>query len=630
MALRQVLPLAVVIGLAWLLKDRFAHLNIAEVGAAVSRVSPAGWVMALLATAASFWAVGRYDGVIHALLGTGTDRATARRSGAAAIAVAQFTGFGVLTGALVRWRLLPDVGLWQATRISLAVSVSFLAGLAVVLALTTLAAHPEARWMSLAAIAVLVGLGTVLALSLLRPNWCPDLPPVRMMLAIVLLAAIDTGFAALAFYAVLPGAGAIAPATFLLAFLMAFGAGLMGGTPGGVGPFEMVLLSVLTVLPAEDVIGAALAFRLTYLVVPALVGAVVLALGKPAASDAGDDLPVAIKPNLSPDLAARIWTADRAETNLLRLPGTHALRGPQGAVATIASTGQSMVMLGDPLNRATSPETVWPVLSQSARTAHRVPLVYKCGAHGAVAARRAGWAVVAIATEMWLNPQVFSTESPACRQLRRQLRKAESAGVALSAAGRRLPEAEMARVADVWARDHGGERGFSMGQFDIDYLRHQRVFLAHHDGRLVAYASFHECAREWTLDLMRHDGTAPPGTMQALIGCAIGAAKAAGVARLSLAAVPIKGCGDGTLGDRIRIRADSLAGGEGLRRFKGAFAPHHETLYAAAPTRAQLVLGLWDVSRAVNRAPRRQFYRGLMTIMRGLKLRPSAIGGIRR
>jgi phosphatidylglycerol lysyltransferase len=124
----------------------------------------------------------------------------------------------------------------------------------------------------------------------------------------------------------------------------------------------------------------------------------------------------------------------------------------------------------------------------------------------------------------------------------------------------------------------------------------QRVYLARHGDRLVAFLTFHDGAREWTLDLVRALPDAPDGAAYALLAGAIGDAAEAGMPRLSLAAVPAEG--------RWPPRLARLAGrhtGDGLRRFKSAFDPSWETLYAAAPGRLSLALGLWDVFWRVHR-----------------------------
>ncbi len=140
---RQALPLAVVAVALWVFRDHLSGLDLRAIWANLHQVTMQQWGMAIAATAASFWAVRRYDMVLHGLLGTGIQAHQARASGASAIAIAQFSGFGILTGALVRWRLLENLSFAKAIRISFAVSISFLAGWAVVTAAAVLLARAD-------------------------------------------------------------------------------------------------------------------------------------------------------------------------------------------------------------------------------------------------------------------------------------------------------------------------------------------------------------------------------------------------------------------------------------------------------------------------------------------------------
>jgi phosphatidylglycerol lysyltransferase len=100
-------------------------------------------VLAAAATWISFRAVAGYDLTLHRHLATGIAPDRARRAGFAAIAIGQIVGLGVVTGTLVRWRLLPELGLLGAARLSLLVAVSFLAARGVLMALV-LSALPAA------------------------------------------------------------------------------------------------------------------------------------------------------------------------------------------------------------------------------------------------------------------------------------------------------------------------------------------------------------------------------------------------------------------------------------------------------------------------------------------------------
>ena len=125
--LRRFLPF-VFAGLFLLLaRDDIAALDWSDVLGAAAGISPGQWALALLATAVSFAALGRYDQLVHGALGTGVDARRTRWSGMAAIALGQMAGAGLLTGALIRWRLMPDLSLGVAGRITLIVTASFLA-----------------------------------------------------------------------------------------------------------------------------------------------------------------------------------------------------------------------------------------------------------------------------------------------------------------------------------------------------------------------------------------------------------------------------------------------------------------------------------------------------------------------
>ena len=100
---------------------------------------PIAWAAALALTAAAFWAVGQYDAVLHRYFETGVDARGARIAGVSAIAVSQTIWLGMVTGAILRWRMLPNQSRGQATRITVAVALSFLAGWAVVTAAAVLA-----------------------------------------------------------------------------------------------------------------------------------------------------------------------------------------------------------------------------------------------------------------------------------------------------------------------------------------------------------------------------------------------------------------------------------------------------------------------------------------------------------
>lgn len=607
--LRTVWPPALVLLCAWAARDGLRAVDWGLVRSDLADVSAPQWAAALAATLASYLALGRYDAVLHRVMGTGIGGRRAVMSGMAAIAISQTIGCGLIVGALVRWRLLPGLGPVAALRQTLAVTLSFLLGWALVTALAVHLLLPAgspwemalrtAAALILAAFAGLVGLclwRPVLRIGAVRLT----VPPLRTGLRVFGLTAADTLAAGLVLHALLPPDTAPALAAFLPAFLAALGAGLLSGTPGGIGPFEVVLVALLPEIGAEPMAAAILGYRAVYYAGPAVLAGAFLAFcpagpagpGRAPVRADGDDH----------ELIGRVRAeAPRAES-LILTQGEHAvLLGAAAGGWLIGRTGQVLAALFEPFGRADA-ATLLPDLARCAAAEDRFPCLYRIGARSALAARQAGWAVHPVAEEFWLCPGEFRLAGPACAGLRRKLRHAAAAGVTVRSwhpgdDPEILPWPEMAALARRWAAQRRGERGFSMGRFDRRYLCGQRLYLAFADGVLLAFASFHEGRNEWALDLMRQAEGCADGTMAALIVRAVEEAAAAGAPRLSLAAVPLPDFGlAGRLG-RFARRHDPNAG---LRRFKAGFAPHRSRLYLAAPTRTGLAVAAADLARAIR------------------------------
>ncbi len=613
---RQILGIGLVAAFLWALRDRVASLDPAAILAAFAQVSAVQWAVAILATFLSFAALAQYDALIHRMLATGTDPRAARRAGWAAIALSQTIGFGLVSGALVRWRMLPATSLAQATKITATVAATFLAAWAVLTAHVLLLVPVRLPGLPLLAVQGLALFGLALGgglglAALIRPalrlgRFTLRLPPLAVAGRILALAALDTGLAALALWALLP-AGAELPLLALYpAFLLALGAGFVSGTPGGVGPFEITLVTLLPGPAAPDLLAAILGWRVVYYAAPAALAMALVALRPGAAVAAGHDrlLPPAARP--TPRLAHLLGAAPQAELGLLR-QGEHGvwLTSDKQGGWVLGRSPQALVALLDPFGTA-SVAALLPELRRLARDEGRLACLYKISPRIAAQARAAGWVVAPVASEVWLDPRRFTLESAARAGLRRKLRKAQKAGLRVETRCGPLGAAEAAALpalARAWAQARGGERGFSMGRFAPDYLAGQMRMLAWHNGALAGFASFHANAAEWVLDLMRPAADAPDGTMQALVAEAIAEAARCGVARLSLAALPPLAAGIDGPAAHIWRQAEKGAGAAGLRQFKMSFAPQLSARYIAAPSRAALALAAADIARTIHRPP---------------------------
>ena len=569
---RLMLTLAVSALFLALLAQRLQEVEPRLVLHALGTVGPWPWVGALLATWVSFRAVAGYDVALHRHLGTGIASRAAGRAGFAAIAIGQTVGLGVVSGALVRWRMLPDLGLQGALRLSLMVALSFLAAWSVLTlaVLTVLPGPAYARFapfgLALVPLAVMAGL--------IWPRaWVPNLLTQGRLMA---LASVDCLAAGMALWLLIPGD--IGFATFLPVFLLALGAGLVSGAPAGLGAFEIVLVGLLPAPGMEALLAGLLAWRSIYYAVPALTGAWVAIL-------------VRSEPRRVP-----LWhpPPSLAEAGLTA-QGEFLVR-PEGAVAAVTPHGR--VALGDVADLAR--------FRAAARAEARWPVLYKAGPRAAVRARMVGLVVLPLAREAWLCPQAFRLDLPARAGLRRKLRRAEAAGVVATV----NPAADWAALALVnaaWVAARGGEHGFSMGRFAPAYLADQQVIVARQGDRVVGFASFHAATinrrQVWTLDLLRPDPSAPDGTAHALILAALRTAREVGVSRLSLAAVPI-GCTESERSLVARLgRRFAPASMTGLAQFKTGFAPNWERLYIAGPSLAVLALVGWEIWGRVRNPP---------------------------
>ncbi len=597
--LRRIWPFAFGAVCLWLLSEQVDDVDYGALWASVLSATPWQWGLALTFSAISFMAVSRYDVIAQRHFQMHRSTSEAMTVGATAIGLGQTLGAGAVVGTFVRWRMMPDLSLKDAARITAFVTVTFLAAMAVTIAIAALilpTPHvPSFLPPVILAVAFLVVVLAFVFPVLPRQGSRLSLPTLPAMAALLTLCLIDTIFAALALFVLLPPDLSLSFAVLLPVFLIALGAAIFSGTPGGVGPFELTLLAMLPHHSEASLLAGVLAFRAIYYALPALLAGLVflrhLAKPRPArvprqhrAYEAYDNAPLS--------------TVSRAELGVIRQNGGALLSCEAGRYGAVR-IGQTLVALFDPIEG--DAHAMARPLKNAARAQNRIACKYKISARQAVKTRKAGWAVVHISDEAVLTPSQHSTAGSTYRQLRRKLRQAEKADLDVShPEAHMLPLGDMAHVSAAWEAKHGIPKGLTMGRFDDFYVGCQTVFLAYQGDQLVGFVSFHTTTHEWCLDLMRVLPEAPDGTMHLLVQKAIEAAAAADVPRLSLAAAPALPEGKTALERKIRDYHFKHAGGAGLRQFKACFAPRWEPLFMAAPGPAQLSLAALDLTRAVN------------------------------
>lgn len=596
---RLALPLCFGLVCIWVLMRQVDEGAFAGLGEVMAQLSAWQWAGAVLATAVSFAALGQYDVILHKHLRTDIPARQARLSGAAAIAIGQTVGMGVISGALVRWRLLPGLSLVQALKLATGVAVTFLIGLSFALGLATLLS-PSDLLPAVLPLFLLLLFGVSAILVFLHPRihlraLTLRMPSLCALGAIAGLTLIDTVFAGIALWCLLPETVAMSAGALLPVYMIALGAALLSGTPGGLGPFELVLVALLPQVPDTELLCAIVGFRLVYYALPAVLAGILLIRPLPDGMRPGT-----IKRALhESDLAGPA----QAEAGLCRQSGAEVL-----ALGTlrlpVIRPGQTLCMLFGPLSApgAAGPRNALALMQGHATRESLIPLVYKADARLAATARRQCWNALHVADDMVLRPTDFSTEGSAFRQLRRKLRRAAQSGVTV-ARETILPWGALRDIDATWQARQGTARGMTMGRFCPGYLSHQAVFLARLDDRVVGFASFHIGRRDWCLDLMRAGDGAPEGTMHALVATAVAEARQAGIAQLSLAALP-------PAHGPLAQLAERFAPASGLAQFKSSFAARRVPRYALARSRIGLWLGLLDLWLAIRRPAARAGERG--------------------
>ncbi len=590
-AIAQVAAICLILPLCALAARPFLDtLDWGQVRLAWLGITPFQWALALLATAASFASLGRYDVIIHRVLATGVSSRAAQASGAAAVALSQTLGFGLITGTLARWRGLPGHSIVAAGSVTALVSFSFLGAWLVIFALTgLLVTHslplPPLVFQASLFSALCFILYSVLKRYLTLAGRRLRLPSLRAAFSLIFYAGLDTGFAAFALWILLPGDTALSFTYLFPIYLACLGAALLSNTPGGVGPFEVTLLWAMQTQNVNDLLAGLIAFRLIYFALPACIAMLYLLRPMPAPRKGGTHISVA--------------RGLHAETPAGLQTGAPLMSQNGAMIGAMARTSQTTTALFDP---ALDPATSLQALGKVAKHSATLPLFYKCSARNATALRKLGFCTARIAVDAVLPLTDCELNVPSRRSLRRKLRSAEKAGVTIDLLELSPENIAFAEQIDRdWQQNNGAARGFSMGRFEPAYLKAQVVIGAWQRGRLIAYISCHQGVDSWALDLLRAEPDVPSGTMHALVWYAAQMAKNDGYSNFSLASAS---CTDAPLIkaiDKLSFRAPPNTAG--LEQFKRSFAPDWHPLYAAAPNRFALWLGLWDIWQEVQDPP---------------------------
>lgn len=241
------------------------------------------WSIGAFCCVVSFYALGQFDRIFAGQLGLDLPRKTAVAGGWRATAIAQLLGFGILTGALVRWRLYGGefgVSLWSATKLTVLGSIGFLFGSVIFMA-AVLAAHSAITGqVDVLSLTILIVTCLTVIAALRRPRtWDSYWPKSSMLTQCVGWASLEITAAATVLFVFLPYES-ITFLKFLPVFASSFLAGIFSSLPGGAGPFELMMINALPDVHMDEVVAAILAYRCVYFLAPALLAVPALITGR--------------------------------------------------------------------------------------------------------------------------------------------------------------------------------------------------------------------------------------------------------------------------------------------------------------------------------------------------------------
>lgn len=312
--------------------------------------------------------------------------------------------------------------------------------------------------------------------------------------------------------------------------------------------------------------------------------------------------------------AARIVKTSEQPDGGLVLTGDKALLfNPTGdAFLMFARQGRSLIALFDPIGAASCrAELIWQ-FRDLCDLYHVRPVFYQVRAENLPYYMDIGLSAIKLGEEARVDLPRFDLEGKgkAMKDLRYTLNRGQRDGLALEifAAGQ-APMAALQAISEAWMQGKQvREKGFSLGRFDPDYLKHFRIAVVSLAGRPLAFANLLETDSQElaSLDLMRVHPEAPKLTMEFLMLNLLLHFKASGHQRFSLGMVPLAGLQlrrgaplTQRLGSLVFRRGEQFYNFQGLRRFKDKFQPEWEPRYMAVPPGIDPLVSLADTAALI-------------------------------
>jgi phosphatidylglycerol lysyltransferase len=277
-----------------------------------------------------------------------------------------------------------------------------------------------------------------------------------------------------------------------------------------------------------------------------------------------------------------------------------------------AVQGRTWVSLGDAVAPA---DRISPLIRAFLERCHDyggTPVFYEVRKEHLFRYADFGLAFAKLGEDAVVDLRRFTLEGGGASKLRQVLRRVEKQ----DATFRVLPPEEvrgeieqLRHVSDEWLNmKSAGEKGFSLGFFDADYLSRFPAGVIEQHGRIVAFANLWPGPNhvELSVDLMRYRETAPKEVMEALFVHLLTWGQREGYERFSLGMAPLSGFETSQvaplwnhLAAFLYRHGERFYNFQGLRAYKEKFHPHWEPRYLVYPGGLRLPRILADIAALV-------------------------------
>ncbi|MCA9124628.1 MAG: bifunctional lysylphosphatidylglycerol flippase/synthetase MprF [Planctomycetaceae bacterium] len=275
--------------------------------------------------------------------------------------------------------------------------------------------------------------------------------------------------------------------------------------------------------------------------------------------------------------------------------------------------GRSWVSMGDPVGeREAADQLAWD-FREYCEAGGRWPVFYQVDEGRLSVYVEMGLTLLKIGEEARVPLDNFGLEGSARKDLRRTSKKLKEAGCTFEIIPASVTHellAEFKQISDAWLSEkNAGEKGFSLGFFEPEYIRGCPIAIVRCNGQTIAFANIWQGASqdELSMDLMRYLPDSPHGVMEFLFIELMLWGKQNGYRWFNLGMAPLAGIDAEPLAPLWnQVAAITFRHGEhfynfeGLRQYKDKFDPVWSPKYIASPGGLMFPLILTNVTTLIS------------------------------